>query len=98
RRGFSGWAILLLAPAMLVVLVLTQTWLFRSTTCETYDEFTYLRLGVCIYRHADFPSLASPMCPPLPILLEYWLPALRAEFTPGTEGWEREVPGLIRQA
>jgi hypothetical protein len=88
----------LLGLAVLAILVLTQTWLFRSTTCETYDEFTYLRLGVCIYRHADFVSLASPMCPPMPILLEYWLPALRAENIPGTDEWELEVPGLIRQA
>jgi Dolichyl-phosphate-mannose-protein mannosyltransferase len=98
HRSLARQVIRLFAPAVLGVLVLTQAWLFRSNTCETFDEFTYLRLGVCIYRQADFPSLASPMCPPLPILLEYWLPALRAGSIPGTEEWEREVPGLIRQA
>jgi 4-amino-4-deoxy-L-arabinose transferase-like glycosyltransferase len=88
----------LLIPAVLGVLVLVQTGLFRASTCETYDEFTYLRMGICIYRHGDFKSLASPMCPPLPILLEYWLPALRATSLPDTGDWESEVPGLIRQA
>jgi hypothetical protein len=87
----------LLVPALLAALVLVQTFLFRRSTCETYDEFTYLRLGIRIYRYNDFASLASPMCPPLPILLEYWLPSLRAEAMPDTEGWEMQVPGLIRQ-
>jgi hypothetical protein len=101
RRGLprtSGLVAWLIVPAVLGGLVGAQTRLFREATCETYDEFTYLRMGICIYRHGDFRSLASPMCPPLPILLEYWLPALRAGSLPETEGWEAEVPGLIRQA
>ncbi|HEX8203297.1 MAG TPA: hypothetical protein VF590_22665, partial [Isosphaeraceae bacterium] len=92
------WAIRAVAPAVLGVLVLAQAGLFRAATCETYDEFTYLRMGICIYRYGDFRSLASPMCPPLPILLEYWLPALRTPALPDTPGWEEAVPGLIRQA
>ena len=88
----------LLIPAALGLLVLAQARLFRESTCETFDEFTYLRMGICIYRHGDFASLASPMCPPLPILLEYWLPALRAGPAPGSDEWEWEVPALIRQA
>lgn len=87
----------LLVPAVLAGLVLVQTFLFRRSTSETYDEFTYLRLGIRIYRYNDFASLASPMCPPLPILLEYWLPSLRARAMPDTEGWDMQVPGLIRQ-
>jgi 4-amino-4-deoxy-L-arabinose transferase-like glycosyltransferase len=101
RRGLprpGGWAARLIVPAALAGLVLAQARLFREATCETYDEFTYLRMGICIYRYGDFRSLASPMCPPLPILLEYGLPALRAGSLPESEGWEREVPGLIRQA
>ncbi len=55
-------------------------------------------MGICIYRHGDFRSLASPMCPPLPILLEYWLPGLRGHSEPGTAGWEGDRPALTRQA
>ena len=55
-------------------------------------------MGICIYRNNDFQSLASPMCPSLPILLEYWLPSLRARFVPGTAGWNQQVPELTRQA
>jgi 4-amino-4-deoxy-L-arabinose transferase-like glycosyltransferase len=87
-----------LVPAVLGGVVFAQARLFREATCETYDEFTYLRMGICIYRQGNFAKLASPMCPPLPILLEYWLPALRARALPDTPGWEEEVPGLIRQA
>jgi 4-amino-4-deoxy-L-arabinose transferase-like glycosyltransferase len=98
RRVSERLVIWLLIPTVLGVLVLVQTRLFRVSTCETYDEFTYLRMGICIYRHGDFKSLASPMCPPLPILLEYWLPSLRARSLPDTGDWESEVPGLIREA
>src|SRR5947208_16663565 len=87
RRGparLRGLVVGMMAPAVLGGLVLAQAWLFRAATCETFDEFTYLRMGICIYRHGDFTSLASPMCPPLPILLEYWLPALRARSLPDT--------------
>jgi hypothetical protein len=93
--GLMAWVVV---PAVLAGAVLAQTRLFRQATCETYDEFTYLRMGVCIFRHGDFVSLASPMTPPLPILLEYWLPALRARALPDTPGWESEVPELTRQA
>jgi hypothetical protein len=96
--GYLQTAIRWLAPAVLGVLVVVQAGLFREWTCETFDEFTYLRMGICIYRQGDFQRLASPMCPPLPILLEYALPSLRARSLPGSEGWEWEVPSLIRQA
>ena len=88
----------LLIPGGLATLLVTQAAWFIATTSETYDEYTYLRMGICIYRNNDFQSLASPMCPPLPILLEYWLPALRARFVPGTEGWAKQVPELTRLA
>jgi hypothetical protein len=42
--------------------------------------------------------MASPMSPPLPILLEYWLPALSARSLPRTQGWNHEVPDLTRKA
>ncbi len=98
RRGLSRLLPWLVIPLILGALVFEQTRLFRESTCETYDEFTYLRMGICIFRDGDFPSLASPMCPPLPILLEYWLPALQAKFIPGTADWERAVPAMTRQA
>jgi hypothetical protein len=91
----TAWVIV---PAVLGGLVFAQARMVRLATCETYDEFTYLRMGICIYRHGDFQSLASPMCPPMPILLEYALPALSAKSLPDTPGWEWEVPRLIRQA
>ena len=84
--------------AGLAALVLIQAAAARAATCETYDEFTYLQLGVRVWRHGDFQCLASPMCPPLPIVLEYWLPALHAEHTPGSEAWLRDVPRLTREA
>lgn len=87
-----------LVPMVLAGLVLVQTWWFRAGTCETFDEFTYLRLGIRIFRYGDVTSLSSPMCPPLPILLEYWLPSLRARSVPEEPGWDWEVPRLIRQA
>ena len=98
RPCWVGPTALLLTPLVLAGLVLAQGAWFRRTTCETFDEFTYLQLGVRIYRHDDFKCLASPMCPPLPILLEYWLPALRARFVVGTEGWIGQVPELTAQA
>jgi hypothetical protein len=98
RRGPSLLATWVLAPAVLGFLVFAQNRLFRESTCETYDEYTYMHMGNCIYRKGDFKSLASPMCPPLPILLEYWLPALRAGATPSTEAWERQRPELTKQA
>ncbi len=98
RRVLARLATWLLVPAVLGALVFAQAKLFREATCETYDEFTYLRMGIYIFKHADFASLASPMCPPLPILLEYWLPSLRSRFVPGTEGWEKDMPAMIRQA
>ena len=88
----------LLIPALLGTLLLIQTRLFRESTCETYDEYTYLLMGLCIFRDGDFASLASPMCPPLPILLEYWLPALGAQFAPMTDAWDHAVPAMTRQA
>ena len=98
RRGLGRLATGLFVPAMLGALVFAQARLFREATCETFDEFTYLRMGICIFRQGDFAKLASPMCPPLPILLEYWLPALRAGAPPEGEAYEREVPELIRRA
>ena len=98
RRRFARWLAGLLVPAVLGFLVFEQARWFREATCETYDEFTYLRMGICIYRHGDFASMASPMCPPLPILLEYWLPSFRAKSLPDTEGWDRQVPDLTRLA
>src|SRR4051794_5927167 len=80
-----------LVPAALGGLLFVQARLFREATCETYDEFTYLRMGIQIFRYGDFKSMASPMTPPLPILLEYWLPALRAEALPEGEAYERAV-------
>lgn len=94
-RRVVAW---LVVPAVLGVLVFAQARLFREATCETYDEYTYLRMGICIYRDGDFKSLASPMCPPLPILLEYWLPALSNRETPGSEEWERLSPSMMKQA
>ena len=88
----------LVIPALLAGAVFVQTRAVWESTSETYDEYTYLQLGVRVYRHNDFACLASPMCPPLPILLEYWLPALRARFEPRTEGWESAVPEMTRQA
>jgi hypothetical protein len=90
-----GWC---LAPALLGLLVLFLTRLFREATCETFDENAYLFLGFSIYRRANFTNLASPMAPPLPILLEYGLPALTSKVLTETEGWDAAVPGLIRQA
>jgi Dolichyl-phosphate-mannose-protein mannosyltransferase len=98
RRVLSRLATWVLAPAVLASLVFAQTRLFRESTCETYDEYTYLRMGICIYRDGDFKSLASPMCPPLPILLEYGLPALTTGSVPDTEPWEQETPSLFRRA
>ncbi len=85
-------------PVVLAALVLGQTAWFAATTCETYDEYTYLRMGICVYRDHDWKSLASPMCPALPIVLEYWLPALRTPFLPGSAEWDDQVPDLTRQA
>ena len=87
-----------LIPALLGGLIFAENRLFRLATCETYDEYTYLIMGMAVYRNGDFQSLASPMTPPLPILLNYWLPALRAEHTPLTPEWDRAVPELTRQA
>ncbi len=98
RRALSRLAAWVLVPAVLGVLVFAQARLFREATCETYDEYTYLRMGMCIYRQNDFKSLDSPMCPPLPILLEYGLSALSAGSLPDTEGWERESPSLMWKA
>jgi 4-amino-4-deoxy-L-arabinose transferase-like glycosyltransferase len=88
----------LLVPLALGLLVLFLNRLFRVASCETFDEFTYLRLGIRIFRYHEMASMSSPMTPPLPILLQYWLPALQARFLPEGEGWEMEVPGLIRSA
>ena len=95
---FDWFATWLLLPGLLAGLLVAQASWFIRTTSETYDEYTYLRMGICIYRNNDFQSMASPMCPPLPILIEYWLPALRARFVPGTEAWEKQVPELTRLA
>ncbi len=92
------WLTWVLIPALLGGLVLVQARWFRESSCETFDEFTYLRMGICIFRLNDFKSMASPMTPPLPILLEYWLPALSARSLPDTANWKYEVPALIQQA
>jgi Dolichyl-phosphate-mannose-protein mannosyltransferase len=97
-RRLSWVVTWLLAPVGLSLLVLFLTRLFRLSSSETFDEFTYLRLGVRIFRYRDFECLSSPMVPPLPILLETWLPALRARSLPESDGWESAVPDLIRQA
>jgi 4-amino-4-deoxy-L-arabinose transferase-like glycosyltransferase len=98
RRWPSRVMAWLIVPATLSALVVAQARLFGEATSATYAEPTYLELGFALYRRGDFKSLASPMCPPLPILLEYWLPALRPGPGPGDEGWERAVPALIGQA
>ena len=98
RLGWAWLAKWVLIPLVLGGLVFAQTRLFRNSTSETYDGYTYLRVGVRVDQHGDFESLASPMDPPLPILLEYWLPALRAQFVPGTDAWQREVPAMTNQA
>ncbi len=93
----AAWVVV---PAVLAGLVYVQTRAFRVSTCETYDEWTYLRMGIRIYRFHDVLSLASPMLPPLPILLEWWLPALRT-LNPAlkeTEAFLWEVPELTRLA
>ena len=94
-QGLAAWV---LVPAVLGGLVFVQAREFREATCETFDEFTYLRMGISIFRYGKFFDLCSPIAPPLPILLEYWCPALRAQWLPESEGWELEVPSLIRQA
>ncbi|WP_435011550.1 ArnT family glycosyltransferase [Tundrisphaera lichenicola] len=98
RRGLRLPMTWLLVPAGLGSMVLFLTGLFRNSTCETYDEYTYIRMGVCIYQRNDFASLASPMCPPLPILLEYGLPTIKREPIAESDEWEAAMPDLIRQA
>ena len=90
-----AWAVV---PALLAGLIFAENRQFRRTTCETYDEYTYLMMGLAVYRDGNFAALASPMDPPLPIVLNYWLPALRAEHEPMTPEFDREVPALMRQA
>ena len=92
------WASRAAVPAVLAALVLGQTWLFRDATCETFDEPTYLRLGIRIFRYGDFSCLSSPMAPPLPILLEYALPSVRAARIPDDPDWAWEIPRLVRMA
>ena len=98
RRGFAPLLAWVIVPLVLAGLLFGEARWFRLTTCETYDEYTYLRMGICIFRQGDFHPMASPMCPPLPILLGYWYPALRVGDTPGTAAWEAEVPAMIREA
>lgn len=98
RRGWLRLAPWVAVPAVLAGLILEQARWVRASTSETYDEPTYLVMGLCIFRDGNFKHLASPMCPPLPILLEYGLPALRARAAYGTDAWWAESPGLIRQA
>lgn len=94
-KRLVAWVVV---PSVLAALVVGQASLFRWNKCETYDEFTYLRLGICIFRDLNFEKLGSPMCPPLPIWLEYAAPGLWAKEEPGTDAWEWEVPGLIQLA
>jgi 4-amino-4-deoxy-L-arabinose transferase-like glycosyltransferase len=98
RRVLMVLVAWVLAPTVLGGLLLVQAKLFRDSTCETYDEWTYLQLGLSIYRKANFSNLASPMCPPLPILLEYWLPAFSTDAMPGDPAWNSAIPELIRLA
>jgi len=90
-----AWVVI---PAALAALVFGQCWLFIDSTSETFDEPTYLVLGLAIFRRGNFLSLCSPMAPPLPILLEYWWPALTSRTFPESPGWEWEVAGLVRRA
>ncbi|MFO0907238.1 MAG: glycosyltransferase family 39 protein [Isosphaeraceae bacterium] len=85
-------------PLLLAAVLLVQTDLFQRTTCETFDEFTFLRLGIDVYRRADVHGFASPMDPALPVWLEYTWPALTARHFPDTPGWEFEVPKLVLRA
>lgn len=98
RRVMARLAAWFLVPGLLGGLLFAQARLFREATCETYDEFTYLRMGIRIFRYGDVKSMASPMTPPLPIVLEYALPSLRATALPEGAAYESEVPALIRQA
>ena len=93
-RGLP-WAVV---PAVLAGLVLEQARWVRESTSETYDEYTYLVMGDCIARRGDFASLASPMTPPLPIWLEYALPARSIAVEFGTDAYRRATPGLVRRA
>ena len=99
RPSRRRWLLtLVVIPGLLGLGLLILTHFFRVTTSETYDESIYLILGMSVHQNGNFTDLASPMCPPLPILLEYWLPAISARSTPLSEPWTWEVPGLIRQA
>jgi len=94
----GSWPARLLVPAALAGVVFAQARMFRESTCETFDEFTYLWMGMSVFRLGNFLNLDSPMTPPLPILLEYWLPAIMAGVLPDEPGWMEQVPALIRQA
>ncbi len=84
--------------ALLATLISLQTGWIRASTCATFDEWTYLKLGYRIFKYGDFACMASPMAPPLPILLEYWLPSLRFQSLPDDPTWEAEEPTRIREA
>jgi len=87
-----------LVPAALAGVLLVQAYLIRATTSATYDEDTYVRLGLEIYRRGDFRPLDEWKVAPLPLLLEYWLPAAGPAPRQGTPGWNAAEPGLIRRA
>ncbi len=49
-----------------------------ATTSGTYDESTYLQLGLDAYHHGAFSGFPQRGVAPLPVLLCYFLPSLAA--------------------
>ena len=98
REWMARLATWVLLPAALAGVLLVQSYLVRASTSATYDEDNYVRLGMEIYRHGDFRTLDEWIVAPLPLLLEYWLPAISSATRQGTPGWNGEEPGLIRLA
>ncbi len=92
-RGLSS-VVPVAVPVLVGVLVAQAAWAVAATS-GTFDETTYLQLGLDVYRAGRFDGLSALGVAPLPVLLCYALPAL---VNPSQQAFPTMYASLITAA